>query len=246
MLSIDVNCDLGEGMPGEDLLMSHVSSVNIACGYHAGDALTMEQTIRMALQHNVAIGAHPGFDDKQNFGRAEIWLTDKGYYDLVFTQLEILQQQLLKQGASMQHVKPHGALYNMSAGNERIAAIIAAAVKDFDDRLILYGLSNSHSVKAAEKAGLRTAAEVFADRTYTADGSLTPRTQHGAVITDVQTMQRHVLQMVLQQAVTTTDGSLVPVKAQTICVHGDGDHAVAFAQAINSYLQQNGLAIRCL
>lgn len=243
---IDINCDLGEGMKQDAAIMPYVSSVNIACGYHAGNSEIMEQTIHAALQYNLAIGAHPGFDDKENFGRTEMQLSDAALYDLVFVQLKILQEQLIKQGAVMHHVKPHGALYNMSASDERIATIIATAVKDFDNTLILYGLSNSYSIIAAEKAGLRTAAEVFADRTYTAKGSLTSRTQAGAVLTDMQQVQQHVLQMILQQTITATNGAVVPVRAETICLHGDTDHALEFAQVIWHCLQQNAVQVKAL
>lgn len=243
---IDINCDLGEGMKQDAAIMPYISSVNIACGYHAGNSEIMEQTIHAALQHNLAIGAHPGFDDKENFGRTEMQLSDTVLYDLFFVQLEILQEQLIKQRAVMHHVKPHGALYNMSASDERIATIIATAVKDFDNTLILYGLSNSYSIIAAERAGLRTAAEVFADRTYTAKGSLTPRTQAGAVLNDMKQVQQHVVQMVLQQTITATNGAVVPVRAETICLHGDTDHALEFAQVIWDCLQQNAVQVKAL
>lgn len=244
MLSIDLNCDMAEGMLTDVLIMPYISSVNIACGYHAGDVDTMKKTIDLALQYNVAIGAHPGFNDKENFGRKEQLLSYNAYYQLVTEQLYIIQKFITAAAAGMHHVKPHGALYNMSANDAELAATIASAVKDFDPRLILYGLSNSHSIKEAEKQGLKTASEVFADRTYNDNGSLTPRSHANAVIEDADKCIQQVIQMVTQQSVISLNKEIVPVKTGTICIHGDGEHAVLFAKKINAELRSCNILIK--
>jgi len=244
MISIDLNCDMGEGMSNDALIMPFISSANIACGYHAGDEDTMRETIELGLQYNVAIGAHPGFADKENFGRNEQQLSDEEFYDLISEQLAIIQEMIDAAGATLHHVKPHGALYNMSAKDPSLAGIIASAVKDHNASLILYGLSNSHSIIEAEKLQLTTASEVFADRTYTDEGSLTPRTQPNALISAEQQSLEQVLQMIQQQTVTSTNNNVIPVKADTICIHGDGAHAVQFAQLIFTTLKKNNIAIK--
>ncbi len=243
-MHIDLNCDLGEGYPNDAALISRISSANIACGYHAGDAETMRRTISLAVAHDVAIGAHPGFADKENFGRREIQLSKQGYYDLVSTQLEAINALVVAAGARLHHVKPHGALYNMAARDPELAYIIAHAVLDFDPKLLLYGLSGSHSVAQAAALGLRTASEVFADRSYQPDGSLTPRAQPGALITDIEKCLNQVLDMVQKGQVQAVDGSMVPIKAETICLHGDGEHAVAFAQRLQQVFLENNIEIR--
>ena len=184
MTCIDLNCDMGEGFGSDVAIMPYISSTNIACGFHAGDESTMLATIRLALQYDVAIGAHPGFADRENFGRKEISLPESELFDLVTEQVFLLQQLAKREGAYLQHVKPHGALYNISAKNYAVAQIIAKAVKAVDPSLTLFGLSNSTSLKAAADEGLKTTAEVFADRTYQDDGSLTPRSYKQALIED--------------------------------------------------------------
>jgi len=228
----DINCDMGEGIGSDELIMPFISSASIACGYHAGDADTIQQTIKACIQHNVAIGAHPSFFDRNNFGRTEMNLPVDDLYDLVTQQLIIFSEVADSFARRINHVKPHGALYNMSAKYALMANVIAKAVKDFDESLILFGLSGSHSVVEAEKIGLRTANEVFADRTYRDDGSLTPRSQPNALIEDAEQVVRQVLQMIKEGTVTTVSGKIIPVVAETICIHGDGKHAVEFAKAI--------------
>jgi 5-oxoprolinase (ATP-hydrolysing) subunit A len=235
MSSIDLNCDMGEGIGNDADIMPYINSANIACGYHAGDEGTMMHTITLALQHGVAIGAHPGFDDKANFGRTEQQLTDIALYDLITTQLHIMQTACSRLGARMVHVKPHGALYNMAAKSESMSLIIARAIKDVDPSLRLVGLSNSWLIKAA--SGLQTYSEVFADRTYQDDGLLTPRSQRGALIDSEAAALQQVKQMVTQQQVTSISGKIVPLKADTICLHGDGAHAVEFARAVNALIK---------
>lgn len=232
----DINCDLGEGIGNDALIIPFITSANIACGYHAGDIDTMHQTIAICLKHNVSIGAHPSFLDRENFGRTEINLPVDDLYELLTQQLIIFSEVADIFDKKINHVKPHGALYNMSAKDAFIANIIAKAVNDFDSNLILYGLSGSHSISEANRMGLKTASEVFADRTYQDDGSLTPRSKHDALIIDADKMIQQVSQMINDGTVTTVSGKSIPIKAETICIHGDGKHAVEFAKAIHKLL----------
>lgn len=244
MQTIDLNCDLGEGLTNDALLMPWISSANIACGYHAGDTATMQKTIALAMEHQVAIGAHPGFADKPNFGRIEMNLPLNEIFDLVTEQVWQLQQLAKQMGTSLQHVKPHGALYNMSARDALLANTIAKAVYTIDQNLVLFGLSGSLSISEAEKIGLPTASEVFADRTYQSNGSLTPRSQPGAMISSTEQCLQQVLEMIQQQMVTTADQQRIPINAQTVCLHGDGEQAVAFAQLIYRKLENNHIRIQ--
>lgn len=244
MQTIDLNCDLGEGLTNDALLMPWISSANIACGYHAGDTDSMQKTITLAIEHQVAIGAHPGFADKTNFGRTELRLPLNEIFDLVTEQVWQLQQMAKQMGGSLQHVKPHGALYNMSARDALLANTIAKAVYTIDHNLVLFGLSGSLSISEAEKIGLPTASEVFADRTYQPDGSLTPRSQPGALIESTEQCLQQVLEMIQQQTVTATNQKSVPIKAQTLCLHGDGEQAVVFAQLIYRALENNQISIQ--
>ncbi|RBL91707.1 5-oxoprolinase subunit PxpA [Chitinophaga flava] len=241
---IDLNCDMGEGLDNDAAIMPFISSANIACGYHAGNADTMKKTVLLATEHKVAIGAHPGFADRENFGRREQQLTDAALYDLVCTQIHALQMICRAHGVPLHHVKPHGALYNMAARIPAMAQIIAKAVKDVDNRLCLFGLSNSLLISAAAAAGLKTASEVFADRTYQDDGSLTARSQPGAMIENETLAVKQVLQMVTRQEVTAQSGKIVPLKAETICIHGDGAHALEYARAIHTALLHHHLTIQ--
>ena len=244
MHTIDLNCDMGEGMSHDADIMPYISSVNIACGYHAGNEEIMKRTIDIALHYNIAIGAHPGFADKENFGRKEIYLSREGYYDLIIEQLTILKKITDSFNTTIHHVKPHGALYNMSARDKTLAAIIAQAVKDFYNKLILYGLSGSESVREAKALHLQTANEVFADRTYQNNGTLTPRSQINALIEDENVSVQQVLQMITQKTVTSVNNKTIPIIGETICIHGDGAHAVSFAQLIHHNLKQNNIAVK--
>lgn len=244
---------MGEGISnpacpaGKDAgLMPFISSANIACGYHAGDTSTMKQTVELCLQYRVAIGAHPGFADIKNFGRSEIQLSSQQVYDLVAEQVYSLQKICRSFHTTLHHVKPHGALYNMAAGNKVLAAVIAKAVKDIDADLILYGLSGSHLISESEAIQLQAAREVFADRTYQDDGSLTPRKQANALIEKEEDSIRQVLQMIQQGKVTSTSGNEINIVAETICLHGDGKHAVAFAKKIHTTLNQNKIEIKTI
>ena len=237
---------MGEGLETDARIMPLISSANIACGFHAGDLSTMQQTVELALQYGVAIGAHPGFDDKANFGRTEMHLSEEALYSLVSAQVIALHKVCVEMGAILHHVKPHGALYNMAAKNAAMARTIAQAVKDIDEDLIIYGLSGSYLISEAQLLNLRTASEVFADRTYQNDGSLTPRKQTNALIEDEDLSVRQVLQMIQHQDVISTTGMTVPLIAETICIHGDGIHAIAFAKKIHQTLKEYPIEIQAI
>jgi UPF0271 protein len=237
-MRVDINCDMGEGIGNDALLMPFIDSANIACGYHAGDIETMLQTIELCRQHNVSAGAHPSFLDKENFGRQEMELPPHDLYELIIQQLIIINDLTEQAGIQLVHVKPHGALYNISARDPLVANVIARAVKDFNKELLLFGLSGSQSILEANKIGLKTKSEVFADRTYQGDGSLTPRTEPDALIHSVETAVAQVKQMINDGTVTSTRGNKVPILAETICIHGDGQHAVEFAKAIHHALKE--------
>lgn len=244
--TIDLNCDMGEGLDNDALLMPLISSANIACGFHAGNEDTMKRTIELAIHHNVAIGAHPGFPDQANFGRTEMVLSEQQLFDLMTEQIYLLKKMTESFGRKIHHVKPHGALYNMAARDREMARIIAASIKSVDASYILYGLSSSKLISEAAALELRTAAETFADRTYQKDGSLTPRTLPGAMIEKAADSLQQVLQMVGDKKVTTIDGVRIPINADTICIHGDGKHAVAFAALIRKNLLANQITIQTI
>ena len=240
---VDINCDLGEGMAHDADIMPFISSANIACGFHAGDENTMRQTILLTLENNVAIGAHISFPDKIHFGRTEMHLPKNEIHELVLQQLAAIDKIAGSLGAEIHHVKPHGALYNMSARDAELANTIAAAVKQFNPGFILYGLSGSHSIREAKRIGLQTASETFADRYYNDDGSLISRKLSNAMIEDEGKMIGQVLQMIQKGTVTTLNGKIIPVLAETICIHGDGKHALAFAKIISSALKKENIRV---
>ena len=239
MNSIDLNCDLGEGAGHDAELMPLITSANIACGAHAGDEATMRTTVALAQKHGAAIGAHPGFADRENFGRRELALSAEEIWALVMRQILALRAL-----APLRHVKPHGGLYNLAARDATVAGAIADAVQAVDKNLILFALAGSELVKAGRARGLRVAEEVFADRTYQADGSLTPRSQPGALIQDEELAAAQVLRMIREGKVRATDGTDVSIKADTVCLHGDSPHAVAFAQRLNVELRKAGIKIK--
>lgn len=238
MLICDLNCDMGEGIGNDEAIMPFITSANISCGFHAGNGDTIRHSMLLAVKHNVLVGAHPSFRDKENFGRKEMHIGHDKLYAIVLEQLIKLDLIAKEKGATLHHVKPHGALYNMAVRNREIAATIALAVKDFNEGLVLYGLSNSLLVSEAKALGLKTANEVFADRTYQDDGSLTLRSQPNALIEDEEQSIQQVLQIVKQGTVTTTAGKIIPMIADTICIHGDGKFAVSFAKKIHEALKQ--------
>lgn len=243
MTTIDLNCDLGEGCGSDAELMRYISSANIACGAHAGNGDTMRRTVELALEHGVAIGAHPGYADPENFGRTPMNLAPAEVRQLIVDQLEALKRECDQQGAKIRHVKPHGALYNQAAKDRELASAVVEAVAEWDRDLIFYGLSGSEMIAAAEKVGLRTASEVFADRTYGSDGSLTPRAEANALITETETSLMQVLDMIRYGRVRSTDAIMVAIKCETVCLHGDGDHSVEFASTIRETLESNGIKI---
>jgi UPF0271 protein len=240
---VDLNCDLGEGCTTDEEIMPFISSANIACGYHAGNEEIIKQTVLLAKKFNVAIGAHPSYPDKANFGRKEMDLPLQEIKDLVIEQIQIVKKIAAEAGRSLHHVKPHGALYNQAARNMNIATIIAEAVIEVDASLILFGLANSESGKAAEKVGLNFYNEVFADRTYTEQGQLTPRTEPNAMITTDEDAIQQVMQMLQEETVTSTNGKIIPIQAETICIHGDGEHALSFAEQINTLIKNSNIKI---
>jgi 5-oxoprolinase (ATP-hydrolysing) subunit A len=244
MNTVDLNCDMGEGCGTDAAIMPFISSANIACGFHAGDVSTMRNTLILARQYKVAVGAHPSYPDREHFGRKEWKAAPKQVYDWTLQQIKMLQQLADQEGTKLHHVKPHGALYNVAAKDAITAHAIAQAVKDADPQLMIYGLSGSILIREAQAAGLQTASEVFADRTYQEDGSLTPRSQSHALIETKEESIRQVLQMVLSGQVTSVTGVVVTLTAETICLHGDGEHALDFARTIHYTLKQNHIAIQ--
>lgn len=244
MIVTDINCDMGEGMASDAAIMPFISSANIACGYHAGDEKTLWDTIRLAKENNVAVGAHVSFLDRANFGRSEMKISTSAIYELVIQQLIIIREIADSFEMNLHHVKPHGALYNMAARDAEMAKAIAEAVRDFDHNLIVYGLSNSLSIQEAERAGLRTANEVFADRAYLDDGSLVPRSQKGALIEDAAKAIEQALQMIHKKTVTTQSGKEISISADTICIHSDNAHASDFAKSIYETLKQNQIVLK--
>ncbi len=233
-------------MGNDAALMPSISSANIACGFHAGDPGAMRATVTLAKASGVAVGAHPGFPDLIGFGRREIKATPQEVEDFVLYQVSALAGIAATQGVRLQHVKPHGALYNMACRDRALAGAIARAVAAFDKNLILFGLPNSELVKAGELAGLRVAAEVFADRAYNRDGSLVSRQQAGSVIHDERAVVMRAIQMAREHQVVAIDGSVIPLDADTICLHGDTPGAADLARSVRKGLEAAGITIRGL
>lgn len=240
---IDFNSDLGEGCSDDAAIIPLLSSASIACGGHAGDAGSMRATVELCLRHGVAIGAHPSFDDREHFGRRMLPVTPLQVMALVTRQISALADVCVSAGTRMQHVKPHGALYNLAARERVIADAIAAAVAQADRSLVLYGLAASQSTAAGEAAGLQVAHEVFAERRYERDGTLTPRDHPDAVIDDIDAALDQVRTMLREQAVVARTGERVPIRADTLCLHGDRPDAAAFARALRAALVADGIAI---
>jgi UPF0271 protein len=250
-MRIDLNCDLGESFGAYTLgndatLMPLITSANIACGFHAGDPQVMAHTVRLAVQHGVAIGAHPGFADLVGFGRRALDATPDEIENDVLYQIGALAAFARAEGVSLAHVKPHGALYNLAATRPPIANAIARAVARFDSTLILVGQPNSALERAAREYRLRFAREGFADRAYNRDGTLRSRREPGALIDDPQRAAEQALQMVRAQTVTTPEGETIAMPVDTLCVHGDSPHAVEILRAVRAALQQNGVKVMAL
>jgi len=241
---IDLNCDLGEGAGQDAVLMPLISSANIACGAHAGDEATMRAIVALAKGCRVSVGAHPGYEDRENFGRTKMALEPREVFELVVRQLSALNRITDEAGVAMTHVKPHGALYNRSARDAVTARAIAEAVRAVSPALVLYGLAGSESIRAGQAVGLHVANEVFADRLYRSDGLLVPRSQPGAVHTTEEAMIAQVIAMVERGTVQAQDGCLVAVQSDTLCLHGDGPHALSFAKTIRKVLSDIGVQVR--
>ena len=246
MKKLDFNCDMGESygswtMGNDEAIMPHVTSVNIACGFHGGDAHIMRKTVASALKHHVHIGAHPGLNDLPGFGRRAFPVSPDQVYDLVVAQMGALAAVAKTQGARLHHVKTHGALYNMAANNDALSQAIAQAVLDVDDTLVLYALANSRQAFIAQDMGLQVAHEVFADRSYQDDGTLTPRSTPGAMISDPLQAIQQLITMLEKGHVIALSGKQVPIQADTLCLHGDQPGAAAFAQQIHQALKRQGL-----
>ena len=231
-MTIDLNCDMGELADApEESLMPLISSANVACGAHAGDRATMERTIRLAMRHNVAVGAHPGYPDKENFGRIELAMPPEEIEDSVYEQVTALVSVAKALGCPLRHVKPHGALYNAAARDRTVAAAIAAGVRRWNETVPLVGLAGSVMLQVWQDAGFRVLAEAFADRAYQADGTLRSRGLPGALITDPA--------QAAEQALRIARGGA----AQTICIHGDTPHAVEIARAVRERLLREGVTV---
>ena len=251
MKHIDLNCDLGESfgaytIGNDERVIPLISSANVACGFHAADPVVMDRTVRMAKEAGCKVGAHIGFPDLMGFGRRNMVISAEEAKTYTIYQLGALKGFLDAYGLKMQHVKPHGALYNMAAKDHALSLAICEGIKAVDPQLILMGLAGSEMLKAAEELGLPTASEVFADRAYMPDGSLVPRSREGAVIHDEDEACRRVLRMVTEGTVEAINGTVIPLKADTVCVHGDNDKALLFVQKIRAMLKENGCEIRSL
>ncbi|TDQ38787.1 LamB/YcsF family protein [Aureibacillus halotolerans] len=246
--TIDLNCDLGESfgqytIGRDEEMLPLISSVNIACGFHAGDANVMRHTVQQAQSHSLAIGAHPGFQDLQGFGRRDMKLAIEDIYSLVVYQIGALQAFCQVEGAQLSHVKPHGALYNMAAKDMGIADAIARAVHDVDPAILLFGRSRSALIDAGQRQRLHTVEEAFIDRTYQKDGSLTPRQHTNAVHLTVEGAVAQALDLIQNQTVTTVDGAIIHVPCQTLCLHGDHQQSVELAKALREAMAQQGLSV---
>ena len=249
-MRIDLNGDVGErpaGGPGghpDSGLMPYLTSANVACGFHAGDPGMMRDTIALAINHGVAVGAHPGFPDPEGFGRRELQFSPADVEDFVAFQVGTLAGIAASQGVRLQHVKPHGARFNMAARDAALADAVARGARTIDSGLILFGLADSQLIEAGKRAGLRTAAEGFADRAYMPDGSLLPRREPGAVIVDAGDVISRVIRMARDRMVSAVDGTAVHIDVDTICVHGDTPGAADLAARIRAALTREGVELK--
>ncbi len=241
MYRVDLNCDLGESfgayvMGMDDKVIPFITSANVACGYHASDPVVMEKTVGLCKTHNVAVGAHPGFPDLMGFGRREMRLAPAEAKAYMLYQIGALDAFCRAAGLKLHHVKPHGALYNMAAKDGALARAICQAIREYDKTLVLLALAGSEMVRTAQEMGLPVAQEVFADRGYEEDGSLVSRLKPGAMISDEEEAIARVVRMVTEGKVTAVTGRDIPVRADSVCIHGDGEHALIFAQRIREAL----------
>jgi UPF0271 protein len=242
--SIDINCDLGEGVGNEADIMPFISSANISCGFHAGSEDTIKRTIEIAQQYDVAIGAHPGYDDRENFGRISQFVTILEFAELIAEQYYAFEKVAFPMGAKIHHVKLHGALYNDCAKDQTLSKILIQTVQAIDPLLTIYGLSGSCTIQQAILLGQPFSREAFADRTYQNNGQLTPRHLEHAMIEDVNAASAQVLRLVKENKVTTIQGEDIDLLVDTICIHGDGTHAIEFAERFYNDLKKNNIEIK--
>lgn len=246
---IDINCDLGERCGNDDTasdeaVMPFITSANIACGFHAGDPFTIEKSVKSAIRHGVGIGAHPGYPDREGFGRRPVKMSNEELRSLILYQAGAVKGIAEAAGGRMRHVKPHGALYNAAATDYEMAVVIVQAVKDLDKSLTLVGLSGSELIKAARDAGLQFASEVFADREYNDDGTLVSRSIEGAVLHDTATVIERAVKMITEKTVRSINGKIIPIEADTICIHGDNKMAAEFAENLAKALNTKGIELK--
>ncbi|WP_251862209.1 5-oxoprolinase subunit PxpA [Clostridium sp. Marseille-Q2269] len=249
MYKVDLNCDMGESfgiykLGYDEEILDYITSANIACGFHAGDPSVMNKTVKMALEKNVSIGAHVGFMDLIGFGRRNMDMSPREVYEIVLYQIGALYGFVKAEGGTINHVKPHGALYNMAAKDKKLAEAIAKAIYKTDENLTIFGLSGSELITAGEKIGLKTANEVFLDRTYTKEGTLTPRKEENALITNESEAIKRVIRMIKEGKVTSTIGKDVAIRADTVCIHGDGEKSLNFAKKIKNALEKEGIILK--
>ncbi len=249
MYCVDLNCDLGESfgcytLGMDEKVIPFISSANIACGFHASDPIIMERTVDLAKENGVKVGAHPGFPDMMGFGRRNMQISTSEAKAYITYQIGALYAFCKCSGIPLSHVKPHGALYNMAGKDYSLAKAICEGIYEFDSNLILYALSNSEMIRAANATGLRSLKEVFADRAYEEDGSLVARSKEGAMITDEDTSIRRVIRMIKEGKVEAISGKDIAIEAETICIHGDGLKALEFANKIHHALDKEGIQIR--
>jgi len=250
-MEININCDLGEkskfhSIENDPDLLSIVNSANIACGYHAGDEETMDMTIKISKSNGVSIGAHPSFNDPENFGRKRINLSSSEVHKLIINQYEILQKIAQKHNEKVTHIKPHGALNNMACENFELANTIAKAINDIDKNIIFLVPTGSKMETAAKKLNMKIACEIFADRSYEDDGNLVSRSKDHALITNPEVAKKHVLSMVKNQAINCYSGKQIPCEIDSVCIHGDNQSSLATAKSIRENLISNGLILKPL
>ncbi len=250
-MEININCDLGEksklhNNENDTFLLGIVNSANVACGYHAGDEETMDQVVKISKKNNVSIGAHPSFNDPENFGRKRMNLSSLEIRKLIIDQYEILQRIAFNHNENVTHIKPHGALNNMACEDLDLATTIAKVVNDIDKNVIYLVPTGSIMEKAAKKLNMRIACEIFADRNYEDDGNLVSRSKKNALITDPETAKSHVLSMIKNQAINCLSGKQIPCEIDSVCIHGDNVSSLDTAKSIKLNLVQNGLVLKPL
>ncbi|WP_335870790.1 5-oxoprolinase subunit PxpA [Bacillus sp. 2205SS5-2] len=243
MKKIDLNCDLAEGFDHDEEMMKYISSANIACGFHAGNAQLMKEAVELSLKNSVKIGAHPGLPDKENFGRKKTPLSPNDLFTIVHTQIDALSCIAKSKGAKLYHVKAHGALYHMINEDSELAVAFCQSVKEFDDELIVYGFHNSPLLEICKVHGIQYRKEIFADRTYTSRGYLTPRNETSATIVDKEQALQQIISIIKEQKVITPNGTEILVEGDTVCLHGDHPHAPLFAKFIHDRLIKMAISI---